>query len=94
MLRILHLIRLISFGTCLASARSHSGGNNTQSFSKTLVPLRYPQEKAFNFHTFMCALVDPVLRTPLWGSTPHRMTQRNFVGTNRRKKAFAPFSIL
>ena len=28
MLRILHLIRLISFGTCLASARSHSGENN------------------------------------------------------------------
>ena len=47
MLRILHLIRLISFGTCLASARSHSGENNTQLFSKTLVPLRYPQGEGF-----------------------------------------------
>ena len=52
MLRILHLIRLISFGTCLASARSHSGENNTQLFSKTLVPLRYPQEKAYRCRTF------------------------------------------
>ena len=45
MLRILHLIRLISFGTCLTSARSHSGENNTQLFSNTLVPLRYLKGK-------------------------------------------------
>ena len=32
--------------TCLAAARSHSGENNTQLFSKTLVPLRYLKGKA------------------------------------------------
>ena len=47
MLRILHLIRLDKLGTCLAAARSHSGENNTQLFSKTLVPLRYLEGKAF-----------------------------------------------
>ena len=31
---------------CLAEARSHSGKNNTQLFSYTLVPLRYPLGKA------------------------------------------------
>ena len=47
MLRILHLIRLDKLGTCLAAARSHSGENNTQLFSKTLVPLRYLKGKAW-----------------------------------------------
>ena len=31
--------------SCLAAARSHSGENNTQLFSKTLVPLRYLKGK-------------------------------------------------
>ena len=31
----------------LAAARSHSGENNTQLFSKTLVPLRYLSEGAY-----------------------------------------------
>ena len=41
-----NLIRLAALDTCLAAARSRSGENNTQLFSKTLAPLRYPLEKA------------------------------------------------
>ena len=36
----------LKLDTCLAAARSRSGENNTQLFSKTLAPLRYPLEKA------------------------------------------------
>ena len=39
-------------GTCLAAARSHSGENNTQLFSKTLVPLRYLKGKAWEMCCF------------------------------------------
>ena len=39
--------------TCLAAARSRSGENNTQLFSKTLAPLRYSQEKANKFHALV-----------------------------------------
>ena len=43
--------------TCLAAARSHSGENNTQLFSKTLVPLRYLKGKAYRFVTLcLCPL--------------------------------------
>ena len=35
--------------TCLAAARSRSGENNTQLFSKTLVPLRYLKGKPFRY---------------------------------------------
>ena len=42
-----NLIRLATLDTCLAAARSRSGENNTQLFSKTLVPLRYLKGKPF-----------------------------------------------
>ena len=43
------LASLPQVDTCLAAARSHSGENNTQLFSNTLVPLRYLKGKAFEY---------------------------------------------
>ena len=48
-----------SVGSRLAAARSHSGENNTQLFSKTLVPLRYLKGKPF-----LCEHSAPFRRDP------------------------------